>query len=96
MGRIAPTERRLVRRRVDSLWEDVHRVEVTADLGYRAGDLADQRGLGAYDAVHLATLEQVAESDTVLVSADVELRQAAESLGVTVARLSCVTAGDPL
>jgi predicted nucleic acid-binding protein len=85
MGRVLPQHLAASRRRLEALWTAVDRVELTEELALRAGDLADAHGLRAYDAVHLASLEQVGDSETVLVSADVELLEAARSLGFAVA-----------
>ncbi len=59
----------------------------TAALLRGAGDLAEEHGLRAYDAVHLASLEQIADAETVLVAADGDLPAAARARGFTTAQL---------
>jgi hypothetical protein len=85
LGRIRQAEVALARHRVEALWSALDRVELTAPLGRRAGDLAERHGLRAYDAIHLASAEHVAEPDTTLVSADVHLLEAAGAMGLTTA-----------
>jgi hypothetical protein len=74
------------RRRVEGLWAAVDRVELTEVLGRRAGDLSERFSLRAYDAVHLASVEQVGDPDTVLASADDSLLAAARALGFATLR----------
>ena len=76
-----PEERRLAER----LWQLVDSIEITPPLAARAGDLAEEQGLRAYDAVHLASAEAVADAETVVVTADHELRAAAQRLGLRTA-----------
>lgn len=83
MGRLGPRQFGIARRRIEALWAAIDRVELTEELARRAGDLAEQHGLRAYDAVHLASLEDVGDPETVLVSGDQELLEAARSLGFT-------------
>jgi predicted nucleic acid-binding protein len=66
---------------VATLWAAIDRIEPTETVARRAGDLADAHDLRAYDAVHLASLEHAGDRDTILVSADKELIDAARSLG---------------
>lgn len=67
--------------RIESFWDVIDWVELSEPLARRAGDLAAEHGLRAYDAVHLASLESVGDSDTVLVSTDEELVAAARAEG---------------
>jgi predicted nucleic acid-binding protein len=69
------------RERIEALWASIDRVEVTESLAVRAGELADGHGLRGYDAVHLASLEHVGDTDVVLVTADRDLVEAARSIG---------------
>ncbi len=62
------------------------RVELTAAVAQRAGDLADTFALRGYDAVHLAAAETVADADMVMVAGD-GLCDAASGLGLAVARI---------
>jgi uncharacterized protein len=86
MGRLRSPELRRIRRRINALWAAVDRIGLTDLLAHRAGDLAEHYGLRAYDAVHLASLEQVGDPEVVLVSADEELVEAARSMGFTTIR----------
>jgi predicted nucleic acid-binding protein len=94
LGRAARA-RRLTRRRlddarglVDLLWRDVDRIELTERLARRAGDIAERDGLRAYDAVHLASFEQLGDSDGLLVSVDGALLAAARARGFATVRAS--------
>jgi len=86
-GRISAVQHDASRRHLERLWEEVDQVELTMVLALRAGDLAEQHGLRGYGAVHLASAEAVADSDTVFVAADPRLLGAARALGVMVAPL---------
>ncbi len=86
MGRLGQRQLGLARRRIEALWAAIDRILLTATLARRAGDLADQHGLRAYDAVHLASLEHVADTETVLVSGDEELLAAARAMGLATIR----------
>ncbi|MFO7573056.1 MAG: type II toxin-antitoxin system VapC family toxin [Gaiellaceae bacterium] len=57
------------------------------ELATRAGELAERHGLRGYDAVHLASALEIDAEDTLLVTSDGRLTQAAHSLGLTTARL---------
>jgi predicted nucleic acid-binding protein len=70
---------------VDALVEEADLLELTEALARHAGDLAEAHSLRAYDAVHLASVDVVADADTVLVSADGELLVAARALGIATA-----------
>ncbi len=71
---------------IESLWNDLDRVELTGGVARRAGDLAEHYGLRAYDAVHLASFEHLGDPEAMLVSADEELIGAAQALGFTTIR----------
>lgn len=86
MGRLRSRQIGGVRRRIEALWAAIDRIELTEALARRAGDLGERYELRAYDAVHLASLEHAGDSETVLVSADLELLDAARSLGFTTIR----------
>jgi uncharacterized protein len=63
------------------------RIEVTEDIVQRATDLAGVHGLRAYDAVHLASFEEIADEESVLVAADGALLTAAGQRGMRTAPL---------
>lgn len=86
MGRLDVVQVSRARRRTEALWGAIDRIDVTAALARRAGELAERHGLRAYDAVHLASLEQVADSETVLVSTDEDLVEAARASGFATLR----------
>lgn len=88
MGRLPAGRLDRARRRVDRLFEEVDRIELTADVARLAADLADEHALRAYDAVHLASLETIADPETVLLAADGDLRRAARARGFAVLRVA--------
>ena len=60
-------------------------VGVDEALAQRAGELADERALRGYDAVHLASALALGPGDTILVTWDRDLRNAAVDTGLAVA-----------
>jgi predicted nucleic acid-binding protein len=86
MGRLGAQQLGSARSRIEALWAAVDRIELTEALARRAGELAERHRLRAYDAVHLASLEHAGNPETVLVSADDELVDAARSLGFATIR----------
>lgn len=85
MGRLPRASLARARRRFEALWGAIDWIELTIDLAGRAGDLAERYGLRAYDAIHLASLERVADPDTLLVSSDRQLLDSARSMGLMTA-----------
>jgi hypothetical protein len=89
IGRAARSHRlegrtlRVARLAFERLWRDVDRIELTERLAREAGRLSELHALRAYDAVHLASLESVEDQETVLVSADGALLDAARAQGFT-------------
>jgi hypothetical protein len=81
MGRLDAAQFLATHRRIESLWAAIDRVELSERLARRAGGLATEHRLRAYDAVHLASLESVDDRDTLLVSADNALLDAARARG---------------
>jgi predicted nucleic acid-binding protein len=86
LDRLTARQLGIARDRVDALWTVVDRIALTETLARRAGELAERHELRAYDAVHLASLERVGDAETVLVSADVDLLEAAASIGFATLR----------
>ena len=79
-----------LRSAVDSfeiLHNQLHIVEITEGLVHRAGTMAEQFDLRGYDAVHLASVEEITDLDVVLAAGDRNLLAAAETLGIAVANL---------
>jgi predicted nucleic acid-binding protein len=64
-------------------------IGVDEALAREAGQLADDQGLRGYDAVHLACALALDGDETALVTWDVDLRQAADRLGLS-------TGGSPI
>jgi predicted nucleic acid-binding protein len=81
-GRIPETERQRLARDLERVWGGVIAIDVDEPLLRRAGDLAEQMGLRAYDAVHLASLVASADPDEAIFACwDADLRRAARALG---------------
>lgn len=75
----------MVGRALERLWRQCDVIEVTRAVVAVAGDLAETRGLGALDAIHLASMLEVADDRTVLQTWDRRLAVAARSMGLVVA-----------
>ncbi len=87
MSRIGLRELATARVSVEEYIGDVDLVDVTETVTRHAGELAERYGLRAYDAVHLATVDGVADETTVLVATDADLIRAARAHGVATAAL---------
>jgi len=72
---------------VETFCEEIVLLDVTESVARRAGDFAEQHGLRAYDAVHLASLDSVADDETLLVATDGNLVRAAQERGIATAAL---------
>lgn len=72
---------------LDSLVNEVDHIEVSAQLAYAAGELAQLHGLRGYDAVHLAAAIAVADRDLVLITGDGSLAAAAAAVGLSVSNI---------
>ncbi len=81
-GRQTRSQHRAAVDGLGTLWLEVDAIELTEALAMRAGELAEIFALRGYDAVHLASAEAIADSDTTLVTADEDLASAAASLGL--------------
>ena len=75
------------RAELDELTEELDWSELDEGLAQRAGDLAETHRLRGADAVHLAAAEELADEETVFVTADAGQRAAARELGLATARL---------
>ena len=71
---------------VDHIWERITPIDVDADLVRWAGSLAARYGLGALDAIHLASALVIAKVDAEMafVTFDARLRTAAAAEGFLV------------
>ncbi len=87
MGRIDESELRSAVDDLEALFEQLDLVEVTERVSRSAGGLAEEFGLRGYDAVHLASAQQVADSELVLAASDHNLVAAARALGLATANL---------
>lgn len=81
LSRLGSREALAARALTELLWGGVERVAATPSLVQRAGDLAEEHGLRGYDAVHLASFEEIADERAVLVATDGDLVTAAMTRG---------------
>lgn len=86
LGRLSTRTLRTAVISLDTLYEQIDIVEVSDHLVRRAGVLAEVHSLRGYDAIHLAAAETLSEEETIFVAGDGLLCQAAENLGLAVAR----------
>ena len=87
LRRISPQLLRSSVRELEDLFDQIDMVEVDEDLIREAGDLAEDQGLRAYDAVHLAAARRLDDLDVIVVAGDRALLAAAEALGMSVAAI---------
>lgn len=84
MNRLTRRQLTAANSELDTVVTEVDHIELTADLARTAGELAQAHGLRGYDAVHLAAAQSIADDDLVLVTGDVDLAAAAQSVGIAV------------
>jgi hypothetical protein len=84
-GRLTKSEHARALADFEDLQPDLILIGVDHDLARRAGKHAEDLGLRGYDAVHLATALAIGDEDVALVSWDMDLRDAAEQVGLGVA-----------
>jgi len=82
MERISPPELREAVEGLETLHRQMHQVEITADLVERAGQLAEELALRAYDAIQLAAAASLDVDDLIVVTGDRQLAAAAQTLGL--------------
>jgi predicted nucleic acid-binding protein len=81
-GRIPHSERPRLLGQVERTWAEVTEIALDATLLREAGELAEQMGLRAYDAVHLAALRAAGTVAEIHFACwDAALRRAAGGLG---------------
>jgi uncharacterized protein len=85
LDRLTASQLRQATASLTTLLQRVDFVEVSPRLVARAGDLAENHALRAYDAVHLAAAVEIGDDDTVLVAGDQALLRAAAVVGLTTA-----------
>lgn len=85
-GRILPDAYATVRLELEQLWGSVVEIRLEGRLPHAAGALADRHGLGALDAIHLASALGIASATDrpTFVTFDRRLREAALAEGLTV------------
>ena len=88
LERLAEGEHREALAAFEGLYAELATVGVDQELAARAGGYAEDQGLRSYDAVHLATALELGDEEVVLVTWDLDLAQAAERVGLSVAGLS--------
>ena len=81
-GRISRRQLDGAKAALDERFAEMELIEVTEDLARSAGDLAEERGLRGYDAVHLASALTLGLEDTVVITWDRELAAAAQRAGL--------------
>jgi predicted nucleic acid-binding protein len=86
LGRLTARRHRTARRDFEDIWIQLDRVEISAGLAQRAGDLAETLALRGYDAIHLAAAETLIGPDLVVVAGDEDLLAAAGTLQLATAR----------
>jgi len=84
-GRLTSQQHRRAKRQLTERLDQMLVVDVSEDVVFAAGDLAEAYGLRGYDAVHLASALVVADGDFALMTWDADLRHAAETAGLAVA-----------
>ena len=87
IGRISSKHLRSSVRDLEDLADQIDMVAVDEDLIREAGDLVEDQGLRAYDAVHLAAALRVDDLDLIVVAGDRALLAAAEALDLSVAAI---------
>ncbi|MDQ3432208.1 MAG: type II toxin-antitoxin system VapC family toxin [Actinomycetota bacterium] len=65
----------------DAFWKSLRILELDADLGQRAGELAEEHALSGFDAIHLASVLLLAADDPVVATWDSRLHAAAQTIG---------------
>ena len=83
MGRITLEELREAVEDLETLHRQMHHVEITAALVARAGNLAEDMALRAYDAIQLAAAVSLNIHDLVVITGDRQLAAAAQNVGLT-------------
>ena len=87
LGRLTASQLRDAVTGLDSLFEEIHLLEVDDALARRAGELAEVGHLRGYDAVHLAAADRVRDPNVVVIAGDSALLDAAAAEGMAVAEL---------
>jgi len=81
-GRISRRQLDDAKSALEERFAEMELIEVSEDVTRSAGDLAELRGLRGYDAVHLASVLTLGLEDTVMVTWDRDLADAARRAGL--------------
>jgi len=83
---LPPAEAQEIRKQFEAKWSDLMVVEVSRAISIKAGALARVHRLRAYDAVHLASAQEIYEmaTDVVFACFDVRLNDAAKAQSLRV------------
>jgi predicted nucleic acid-binding protein len=84
-GRLTPRNHATARADVDRAIASLRIVELHPDMARAAGDVAERHALRALDAIHLASALVLGHGDTVVVTWDHTLADAARTVGLGVA-----------
>lgn len=84
-GRLSTSQLEDAKRALEERFQEIDLIEVTGQIAQFAGDLAEERGLRGYDAVHLASALAFDSEPVVLATWDRELAQAARATGLDLA-----------
>lgn len=88
MDRLDQRQMRTAVEDFEAVGEQLDFIEVTENLVGAAGALAEQFGLRGYDAVHLASAQQLNDPELVLAAGDHALLDAARVVGIATADLN--------
>jgi uncharacterized protein len=85
-GRIMSDEYPTIRLELEQLWGSIVEIRLEGSLPHHAGALAERHGLGALDAIHLASALSIATATDrpTFVTFDLRLAEAAIAEGLTV------------
>lgn len=84
-GRISTAELHWVKRKFDRLWTQTQIVDFDESIAQSAGDVTEQYGLRAYDAVHLATAMSLQDESLVVATWDADMAEACVEADLPVA-----------
>ncbi|MCS7476665.1 type II toxin-antitoxin system VapC family toxin [Umezawaea endophytica] len=85
MGRLTDEGHGEALRLMDRMWNEFEIVEVDEVVTGRAAELAHLFALRGYDAVHVASADQLEDGDLVVASGDTKLLKACSQLGLSTA-----------
>jgi predicted nucleic acid-binding protein len=74
---------------LEGRFEEIDFIEVTQEIAWSAGDLAEEHGLRGYDAVYLASALAIDAVDLVVVTWDRDLAEASHAVGFDPGRDWC-------